>query len=67
MKMYEIYYRKLEENGTLGEKTYPFESNQESEWDDLKELGEHLFGRDVKIEGDFITFEGNEYKFNWKD
>ena len=67
MRLYEIYYRKLEENGMFGETTYPFESDQENNWDDLQELGEHLFGKDVEVEGDFVSFDGNSYKFNWKD
>lgn len=68
MKLYEIYYRKLEDNGSLGEKTFPFESDTESEWDDLEALAEHLFGAgDLEINGDWVIFDDIEYKFSWKD
>ena len=67
MKLHEIYYRRLEENGTLGEKTYPFESDQGNNWCELKELGEHLFGKEIKVDGDFVTVDGNDYKFHWKE
>ena len=54
MKLYEIYYRELQ-NGTLGEKQYPFETNQESNWE-LKDLIEHLFpNMETKIDGEWVT------------
>ena len=62
-KLFEIYYQEVGVTG-LGEKIYPFESNQESKWDSPLELMEHLtsecgypHGTIESDSGGFVTFE----------
>lgn len=54
MKLRKTYFREF--NGTsMEEKEYPFTSEDESNWDDLNELADHLFPRmDIEMRGNWI-------------
>jgi len=55
MKLREMKFRELE-NGQLGEYVYPFTSEENSDWNDLQELGEHLFSPlAVVVSGQWVT------------
>lgn len=63
MKLFEIYYQEVGE-AALSEKIYPFESDQESDWDSPKEVMENLssennypHGGIESSHGAFVTFE----------
>ena len=61
MKLREIYFRELK-NGQLGATEYPFTSEEKSEWEDLKELADHLFSPlDFLVSGQWVeTFETDD-------
>ena len=58
MKLREIFFRELKENGQMGEREYPFTSDEKSEWSDIEELAKELFeepGTEVCTENNWVT------------